>query len=96
MLYYTCPEKDTGSTFELAFGENKLTGKITGAHDPPLTGMEHDRVKRIESYVKDFKPLRLGTMHLTEGKGLLTLKALDIPGSQVMDFRLMTFTRIDD
>jgi len=94
ILYYTCPEKDIGSTFELTFGSNKLTGKITEAHDPPLAGMENDRFERIESYVKDFKPLTVGIIHLDKGKGKLTLKALDIPGSQVMDFRLMMFKKL--
>jgi arylsulfatase A-like enzyme len=95
VIYYTCPKKDIGSTFELALGENKLTSEVTEAHDPPLRGMEHDRVKRTQSYVKDFKPLKLGTMHFKKGRGQLTLKALDIPGSQVMDFRLMMFTGVD-
>jgi len=93
VLYYTCPEEDVGSVFELGFGSSTLTGKITEAHDPPLTGMENDRDKRIESYVKDFKPLNIGTIHLDKGKGELSLKALEIPGSQVMDFRLMMFER---
>lgn len=94
VLYYTCPKEDVGSTFELSFGSSKLTGKITEAHNPPLRGMEHDRVNRQESYVKDFKSLNLGTIRLNKGKGKLTLKALDIPGSQVMDFRLMMFKRV--
>jgi len=94
VIYYTCPEKDIGSTFELSFGSGKLTGKITEAHNPPLIGMENDRSERIESYVKDFKPLTVGIIHLDKGKGKLTLKALDIPGSQVMDFRLMMFRKL--
>lgn len=93
VLYYTCPEEDVGSVFELGFGSSTLTGKITEAHDPPLTGMENDRDKRIESYVKDFKPLNIGAIHLDKGKGTLSLKASDIPGSQVMDFRLMVFVK---
>lgn len=93
-LYYTCPAKDTGSTFELSFGEAKLIGKINEPHDPPLAGMENDRVKRMESYVKDFKPLKVGTIHLKKGEGILTLKALNMPGSQVMDFRLLMLKRI--
>jgi arylsulfatase A-like enzyme len=94
VLYYTCPAADVGSTFELRFGDSVLTGQITQAHDPPLTGMEHDRDERIESYVKDFKPLNLGTIDLKRGTGTLSLKALDIPGSQVMDFKLMMFRRV--
>jgi hypothetical protein len=94
-VYYTCPRKDTGSTIELSFGSSSITGKITEPHDPPLQGMEHDRVKRIESYVKSFKPLNLGTIHLEEGTGRLTLKALDIPGEEAIDFRLLMFRRMN-
>jgi hypothetical protein len=37
----------------------------------------------------------LGTIHLEEGKGTLTLKALDIPGQEAMDFRLLMFKRVE-
>jgi arylsulfatase A-like enzyme len=95
MLYYTCPDKDAGSTFELRYGESKLRGKITEGYDPPLRGMEHDRVERQESYIKDFKPLKAGTMYFKKGRGTLTLSAVDIPGESVMDFRLLMFTRVE-
>jgi hypothetical protein len=94
-LFYTCPETDIGSTVELSFNGATLVGRITEPHDPPLTGMEHDRFKRIESYVKDFKRMTLGNIELRKGRGTLRLKALEIPGSQVMDFRLMLLTRLD-
>ena len=94
-LFYTCPAADIGSTVELSFNDDVLTGKITKPHDPPLTGMEYDRYKRMESYVKEFKRMTLGKIRLKQGKGTLTLRALEMPGSQVMDFRLMLLTRID-
>ena len=94
-LFYTCPAADIGSIVELSFNDDMLTGKITEPHDPPLTGIEHDRYKRIESYVKEFKRMTLGKIRLKQGKGTLTLRALEMPGSQVMDFRLMLLTRID-
>jgi len=93
-VYYTCPARDVGSTFELSFGTQKLSGKITEVYDPPLRGMENDRYLRIESYVKDFKPLNVGIIHLNKGKATLKLKATNIPGSQVMDFRLMMLKRV--
>lgn len=95
-IHYACPQSDTGSTIELSFNESRLQGKITEAHDPPLRGGEHDRLERRESYVKDFKAMRLGTIRLEAGKGELTLRALKIPGSQTMDFRLIMFTRVED
>ncbi|MBT3382969.1 MAG: arylsulfatase [Prolixibacteraceae bacterium] len=93
-IYYTCSAENVGSTFELSFGDEKIIAKITEPHDPPLTGMENDRDPRIESFVKEFKPLKIGTIHLKKGMGTLTLKAHEITGSQVMDFRLLMLKRI--
>lgn len=92
-IHYTCPAADTGATVELSFGNARVTGKIAPAHDPPLVGAEADRVKRIESFVKDFRPLRLGVIRLAKGRGKLTLRALDIPGTQVADIRSVALTR---
>ncbi len=94
-LYYTCPMEDLGSIVELRYKTSKIAKKIKEAHNPPLIGMENDRVPRMESYVKDFKPIDLGVISLKEGKGILVLKALEIPKSQVGDFRLLQFTRLE-
>jgi hypothetical protein len=93
-VFYTCPKDSVGSTVELSFNSSKLVGKITVAHDPPLLGMERDRVKRKESYNKDFKRMTLGEIQLSKGKGELIFKALNIPGSQVMDLRTLLITRV--
>jgi hypothetical protein len=93
-IYYTCAPEDVGSTFEISFRGEKLNGKISEAHNPPLTGMENDRDPRTESYVKDFKPIKVGTIHLKKGEGTLTIKPIEISGSNVMDFRLMMLRRI--
>ena len=92
-LYYSCAKENVGSVVELSFGDGKLQKQISEAHDPRLTGMENDKIVRQESYVKDFKPLGLGLIDLKKGKGQLTLKALEVPGSEVIDFRLMMFRR---
>jgi hypothetical protein len=92
-LYYTCPEKDTGSHVELKFGNNRLRYKITEAFDPPLLDSD-DIYPRVEGYVKPFKKVGMGTIYLESGRGTLTLKALAIPGSTVMDFRLLMLNRI--
>ncbi len=94
-LYYSCPRADIGSTIQLSLNESRLEAKVTEAHDPPLRGHENDRVERIESYVKDFRPMTMGTIELKKGRGALTLQALDVPGSQVMDFRLLMLQRVD-
>ncbi len=93
-IYYTCPPEAVGSAIKLSFAGKSLSAKISKAHNPPLKGMENDRVERMESYVKDFIPMKAGTIYLPQGKGKLTLKATDITGSSVMDFRLIVFKRI--
>ena len=40
--------------------------------------------------MKEFRPLKFGTMHLEKGRDRLTLRATKIPGKSVMDVRLVT------
>ncbi|MEM7811264.1 MAG: arylsulfatase [Planctomycetota bacterium] len=94
-LLYACPAADVGSTVELGFRGASVSGRVTDPHDPPLTGMENDRFRRAESYVKDFKIMRLGTIALQAGPGVLELRARDIPGSQVMELRAMYLRRVE-
>ena len=93
VVYYTCSPEDVGSTVALSFGEHEQTFTVSEAHDQSLLGAEHDRSERIESYEQDFQPMNAGTLPLPQGPGTLTLKALDIPGEQVMDFRLLLLRR---
>ena len=94
-LYYTVKEQDLGSEIELRLGESSLKATITTAHDPPLVGEERDRDPRIESYTKDFMFMDLGKIALKKGRGNLVLKALKIPGEEVMDVRLLLFRRVN-
>jgi arylsulfatase A-like enzyme len=92
-LLYTCPKESIGSTIELTFGGQRLSGTVSEAHDPPLRGREHDRVPRVgESYVKDFRPMTLGTIDLPAGAGSLRLQAPKVAGAVVMDLRGLTLT----
>ncbi len=92
-IHYTCPEPDAGSTIELSFNASKLTGKVAPGWNPPLY-TNQDTIPRppAESQMKEFRPLKLGTMQLEKGRGPLTLRALQIPGRSVMDVRLVTLT----
>ncbi len=93
VIYYTCKKENTGSTVELNFNGSRIKGKVTKPHNPPLVGEEFDRTSRgSESYVKDFLPLDLGVFRLEKGRGLLTLRALEVPGKRVMDVRAVLLT----
>ncbi len=92
-IYYTCPEADVGSSVELSFNASSLKRRITEAFDPPYIGRAADRFKRTEGDEKQWRALRMGTIDLEKGRGTLILKALEIPGNSVMDFRLLMFKR---
>ncbi|MEL6107532.1 MAG: arylsulfatase [Planctomycetota bacterium] len=94
-LYYACPEKDLGATIELSLGDQTLMAKVTQAVDGPLIGAKNDRVVRAEGDVKRWKPMSLGTIDLQPGRMTLRLKATDIPGSQVAEFRLLMFRNLE-
>ncbi len=87
-ILYTCAAGDAGSTIELEFNGAKLSGTVTPAWDPPLY-TNQDTITRPagESRMKEFRPLDLGVVSLPKGRGLLTLRALKIPGKSVMDVR---------
>ena len=96
VIYYTCAEQDIGSTIELSLNGSRVQRQVTVAYNPPLRGKQDDRTPRgSESYVKDFKPFRLGAISLKKGRGQLSLRAIEIPGKQVMDVRYVTLTLQD-
>jgi hypothetical protein len=95
-IYYTCPAADIGSTVELSFLGARVSAKVSQAWDPPLIGEAYDRAPRTESLVKDFKPLRLGTLQLEKARGQLTLRAIEIPGKQVADIRYVALRLLDE
>ena len=94
-ILYTCPMADAGSIIELEFNGAKLAGNVAPGWDPPLY-TNQDTIARppAESKMKEFRALNLGRMRLEEGRGLLTLRALEIPGRSVMDVRQLNFTLI--
>ncbi len=93
-LYYACAPSDVGTTLSLSHGRSRMTAKVTQANDAPLKGMENDRDPRMESYIKDFKPMTLGKIALKKGRASLTLKAMTIAGEAAPEFRLLLFKRL--
>ena len=88
-LYYTLEKESVGTEIALEF-ENKIIKKtIDEFHDPSLVGFEEDKIKRIESYTKDFKKIKIGTMSFKKGLSKLKLKTTKKVGKKSIDFRLL-------
>jgi hypothetical protein len=94
-LWYACSKKDLGSVIEVSLNGESVVTTITKPNNPPIVGMKEDRSPRSESYVKDFRPMKMGTISLTKGKSELKLQANTIRGSQAMEFRLLMLQRIE-
>ncbi len=98
-MYYACAADSVGSQIELRLdGEPRSGGRIEStikvANDAPLRGMENDRFERAEGYVRDWRPMKLGVIHLRPGLATLTLKATKVAGNEVADMRLLMFRRV--
>ena len=94
-VYYSCSKDNIGSELSVSFGENSVKNVIKKENNVPLIGMEHDTVPRDESYIKDFIPLNLGTIHLKPGKGMLKLMSQNLLKASDLDIKLVTLRRIN-
>ena len=98
-MHYALRKGDEGTavqiSYDMGYYASATTVTLNKAHDVPVRGQENDRVKRMESYVKDFKPISMGLLNLKQGKGVLTLKALEIPGKTALEFRLLMLKRLE-
>ncbi|OYP38409.1 arylsulfatase [Rhodopirellula sp. MGV] len=94
-MYYACPKSDVGATIDLTLGDSRLATQIDRPAESPFVGAAHDRVERQEGDVKRWQPITLGTIAVTPGQHTLTLRATEIPGSQVCEMRLLMLRRID-
>ena len=93
-IHYALKKGDEGTVIQLSHNNARIEHKFTESHEVPSRGQENDRVERRESYVKDFKEIKIGKINLTKGKGELTLKALEIPGEESIEFRLLMLEKV--
>jgi arylsulfatase A-like enzyme len=86
-LFYTCADADVGSRLELSAGKERVECVVETAFDPPLYPDRDRYPRKTEVHEKDWATLEAGPLNLDSGKTRITLRALEIPGSQVMDLR---------
>ncbi len=86
IVHYTCRAGDEGATIRLASSTGGSTeATVTEAFDPPLYDKSIERMDESHYFVKDFLPLKLGTLALKKGRATLTLSAPRIPGREAID-----------
>ncbi|MDH3712095.1 MAG: arylsulfatase, partial [Cyclobacteriaceae bacterium] len=85
-MEYTVPDTDLGGQVLVRAGQQEINATITRAFDPDYIPSP-DRVPRIEVYEKEWARLEIGSVTLPAGRLQVVLKALEVPGSQVCEFR---------
>ncbi len=96
IIYYTCAAGDEGVTVQLSIDDTASTqAKVVEIFDPPLYDKSKERVSESHYFVKDFKPLALGTLNLKKGRGNLRLSSLDLKGARAIDVHSVELNRID-
>ena len=94
-IYYTCKKENIGVQLELSFNGRMVKQTVTEAYDTQLVGAAENRVTMGESLMKEFKAMTLGTFSMPKKRGTLSLRATNIPGSEAVDLRYVTLTRMD-
>lgn len=94
-VYYTCAEKNVGARIHLSMDNTTASteAKVTEAFNPPLYDKSKERVPESHYFVKDFKPLNLGTLPLKQGTGTLRLTAPKIVGDEAIDVHSIELVR---
>ena len=94
-MYYACGRSSLGSQVELGFRDRTLESTIDQVHETPLLGASEDRVERQEGYEKRWGIMKLGTMNLSAGRGILDLRLNAVDKDATVEMRLLTFRRIE-
>lgn len=70
---------------QISAGEAYAAATVKDAFDPPLYDKSKERVEKSHDFVKDFKPLSIGTLTLQKGRATLMLEATKITGRRAID-----------
>lgn len=93
-VYYTCAEDDVGAKIRLSRADGTSTeAAVLHAFDPPLYDKSQERMTETHYFVKDFKPLELGSLQLSQGPNLLRLTAPAIVGDRAIDVHSIELRR---
>lgn len=93
-IHYTCKQENVGAKIQFSYLNQTISKKVSEAFDPPLRGMKENKVYKHESYVKDWKSLSLGQVKIEKSSGIMSMKAVEIPGKEAIDLRYVNFKKV--
>ena len=91
--FYSCAKQDKGSTIRLECGTQAIERRVKQATPQGYVGAELDRYPRKESYLKDFKSMKMGKIYIDKNIKEIKISAPKIKGTQAMELYQLEFTR---
>ena len=92
--FYTCAKGCEGVRLSLTGKDDaKTSAVVMDVFDPPLYDKSKERVAKSHYFVKDFKPLNLGSLALKAGRQTLRLTASDLQGPTAVDIHSIRLRR---
>jgi arylsulfatase A len=85
-LLYVCSARDVGSKVAVEVAGERVEAAVEYVHDPePLPSPDY--VPRGEVYEKEWATLKVGRLELPAGPTRLRVRALSIPGKEVLELK---------
>ena len=94
-LAYACPASDAGSRIRITAGDASVETTLPAAPALEIQLEHRDDDGKTRYRNRDWAHLKIGTLKLPKGPARLTVQALTLTGSQVMDFKLVKLRRLD-
>ena len=94
-LAYACPASDAGSRIRIAAGDASVETTLPAGPAEEILLQHRDEDGKTRYRNRDWAHLKIGTVKLPKGPARLTVQALTLTGSQVMDFKQVKLRRLD-
>jgi arylsulfatase A-like enzyme len=93
-LGYLCPRESAGSTIRVTVGDTALETILRGTPIKEIP-LPH-RARSSNPYVnREWHSVKLGRVHLPASTTTVTVEALNVSGTQVMDLKYVSLRRLD-
>ncbi|MGB7342856.1 MAG: arylsulfatase, partial [Pirellulaceae bacterium] len=93
-VFYTCAAGNEGVLISAQIDSGDATSaNVADVFDPPLYDKSKERVAESHYFVKDFRPLKLGSLELAAGPQTLRLRASDFKGPHAIDVHSIVLQR---
>jgi arylsulfatase A-like enzyme len=94
-IAYSCPPQSAGSKIRISAGESTLEARVAAAPAREIELPHRDELGPKRYRNRDWAVLEAGTMRLPAGRATLSVRCLDMPGGEVMDFKELRLTRLN-